>query len=156
MAVTAFTENQALEPGSQLWIAPPLEDSAWTQKIDWYLNLQLLKSLPHKSKQMTPEIEEVLSDAEITIDELLPRASSPLMVAAQDFLPASQVVILPTTDAKSWIQQARQIWIKMRTPATRVFLPEGIKFADVKKAWTIRDDDVEITVVEHAAVSPQS
>jgi hypothetical protein len=117
--------TEALNSGAQLWFTPALSNSGWTQKIDWYLNLQLLK-----------------------ISQSRPASELPLMIAAEDFLPARQIIVLEENEPLAWIKKAQQIWDQMQKPSVRVFLPEGTSFADFKKKFSTQDTDALVGVVE--------
>lgn len=153
----------ALLPGVELWLMPPLEQSPWTRKIDWYLGFQLRRAGPHRPAQFSGELNQIVQDNEVELPaalapESLVRLSntSPLMIASEMLLPNHQTIIVPNTDSGNrseelvrWAVACHKIWHRLGEPNVRVFLPEGASVAAFEKAWPPSHDH-EIEVVSAA------
>jgi hypothetical protein len=142
--VVRLNENEAFGPGANLWIVGDLAQSAWSRKLDWYLNLLILKAEPHRPLVVSPQIRTILQDQELeSLDRPLNlNATAPLMVATPGYVPAEQVVVLYETQATAWIQSGRRVWDNLGRPAVRLFLPPFLPPA--KLAW---EDDSSVSFV---------
>jgi|GEM_PF-1442158 len=65
MAINLLSKSKAFSPGSDLWIIPELSYSAWSRKIDWYLNFQLGRAMNHKRSPISTFLHTVLVETEM-------------------------------------------------------------------------------------------
>jgi hypothetical protein len=138
-------DSDAFAEGAPLWILASLEQSLWTRKLDWYLNLQLLRAEPHRPQHLSDFLKQLLAQQELAPLLSSVSAQSPLMIAAQAFVPTDQIVILFETETKPWVQSAHHIWNKLGKPATRLFLPDFVSAANLNNVWP---KDAPITLIK--------
>ncbi len=137
MSAHALPREDALQAGADLWIVADLERSAWTRRIDWYLNFQIFRSGTHAPLKPTPELEQVLSRWEIEAPAGAPSGTSVLMVASGDRLPNHAVVMVPFegVDPGVWAEEVHRVWSRLDAPRMRVFLPAGLTADRFVAAW---------------------
>ena len=99
-----LSDYQALSPGADLWILPTLEESFWTQKIDYYLNFQI-------SKQTSQETS--------------------VLILANDRLPSKKNIIFKFD--RDWNKKAYNFWKNLQKPTLRIFLSHYLDSKDCLK-----------------------
>lgn len=146
-------DEKALQAGADLWIIADLEKSAWAQKIDWYLNFQILRSKTHKTPIPSPELLQVLERWEIEAPAVEELESAPLMIASADRLPNHAVVVVPfdDEDPRRWVKRVHDTWTRLDSPGLRIFLPEGLAASRFQEAWPGPAD-----ILSHALVPDSS
>lgn len=134
--------EEALLAGADLWVVADLAHSSWARKIDWYLNFQILRSETHRPARPSPELEQVLAQADLTYHDLAPvetvdSPSSPLLVASSDRLPNHAVLVLPfdVRKARDWVVKIHEKWSRLDEPSLRVYLPAGMTEAEFASHW---------------------
>lgn len=148
MATSVLSQASALNPGSDLWIVPDLEQSPWTAKLDWYLNFQICKASRHHTLPLSSYVSEVLAETELERPALGDKASAPLMIASQSLLPNKWVVILPWNgDMNDWSQKIIGIWQNLKQPSLRIFLPPGQNAGSLDRSWQSQQVAELLTVV---------
>lgn len=129
-------EEEALLPGAELWVVPDLNQSTWTQKIDWYLNFQILRSTQHRVAEPPPEMKSVIGDWELDPPKIELHKTSPLMIASAQLLPNHAVVVIPMSEQnQNWPESVHSVWAKLDKPSLRVFLPKSVTASNFVKAW---------------------
>jgi hypothetical protein len=142
----------ALSPGAQLWLIPPLETSAWSKRIDWYLGFQIRRALPHRRFEFGPELRQLIDAYEDPIPRVSRTEEAPLMVASSMQLPNHQTVMIPgSTQVAEWVRSCHRVWKGLDQPSTRVFLPLGLSPSAFKKAWP---DDIGESALEIVSALP--
>jgi len=145
-------DPSAFSAGADLWIVPERKKSRLVQKIDWYLNFQIAKSVQHQTKTVSKDIHEILKNC--ALDGLkgydfLPEESDALMILSNQSLPNRWVMILKgSEDIETWLTTAVQKWKKMNSPSVRIFLPEGLKQNEVAKLWKRLGGDEKVSLIE--------
>jgi hypothetical protein len=141
--------SEALAPGADLWVVANLENSSWSQKIDWYLNFQILRAKTHQTAAPDSEMNQVLSRWEVEIPPAENLSSSPLMIVSSSSLPNHAVVMVPfeVANLRRWVEQVHGVWRCLDAPSLRVFLPNGQNAVKFAKAWPGPED-----VLVHAIV----
>ncbi|MCM2282323.1 MAG: hypothetical protein NDI61_10825 [Bdellovibrionaceae bacterium] len=161
--------EEALLAGADLWVMADLASSAWTQKIDWYLNFQILRSSTHRTMQSSPELKQVLAHWEVELPVEPNRKTdtaetAPLMIASSERLPNHAVVMIPlatsaesaeSTDSapsdpsasKRWVARVHDTWRGLDEPKLRVFLPKGMTAEQFARSWSGRKDAIEHALV---------
>ncbi|MBC7371156.1 MAG: hypothetical protein H7326_06305, partial [Bdellovibrionaceae bacterium] len=93
-----LSQASALNPGSDLWIVPDFSNSKWTQKLDWYLNFQMIKA----SRHLAPELRNytLYVQRETGLPSFDPSAAAPqaLMITSEVYLPNKWVVMVPASE----------------------------------------------------------
>lgn len=136
------TEEAALLPGAELWVVPTLDASPWTQKIDWYLNFQILRSTEHLAPEPPPELRDVVAEWEHEVPAIEVSKAAPLMVASSELLPNHAVVVVPPAGSPAaWVESVHKVWTKLDRPSLRVFLPEALGAQDFASSWPKSDRD---------------
>lgn len=149
MPISVLSPANAYNPGSDLWIFPELEESQWTQKVDWYLNFQIQKNSQRSSPNISDEIRSTLNACEISISDYATSAeTSPLMISSRQQLPNKWVVITPgSKNFRSWVKNLYQLWTKLKEPSVRVFLPMGVMANSFVESWNLLSTSEELTLV---------
>lgn len=138
----------AMAPGADLWIVPERKKSAFTQKIDWYLNFQIARSVQHQSKMLSPIVTQILESCELKGYSFYPEEAEALLILSTHNLPNRWVMVLKgSEDMDYWLNTALQKWRGLNSPSLRVFLPEGAKLADVNKLWKRIGGDDSVTFI---------
>jgi hypothetical protein len=146
----------ALSPGVPLWLIPPLEVSAWSKRIDWYLGFQIRRALPYRRFDFGPDMRQLIESYEDVIPKIARTDEAPLMVASSQLLPNHQTVVIPVSREKiTWAETCHRVWKGLDQPATRVFLPPGLTREQFVKAWPGHEahDSVEIVSTEPSLAS---
>ncbi|MES2857076.1 MAG: hypothetical protein V4692_14505 [Bdellovibrionota bacterium] len=140
--LTAFT------PDAQIWMIPDLENSAWTKKIDWYLNYQIQRSLPHRPASFSKDLADVIEKSEFDAPTLRLDPESPLMIACETLLPAKQAIVVPLKASEAdWVSTCHRVWVGMGRPSVRIFLPKRITTQSFAKLWPKQDLDGSVEVL---------
>jgi hypothetical protein len=143
-----LSHDVALGPNAQTWILPDLDHSAWAKKIDWYLNYQILRSLPHRPASFTRDLEEVIERSEFDAPMVRLDPESPLLIACENLLPAKQAIVVPvkasTTD---WVSSCHKVWVGLGRPAVRIFLPRDVEQNAFAKSWPKQDAGAAVEVI---------
>lgn len=149
MQLTTLSQASALNPGADLWIVPDLESSPWAQKIDWYLNFQLVKSMRHQRAELHEDLKNLVKITEQNIFDLENYKSlENLMIISNQQLPNKCVVMIPWRgDLKVWAQEVVKTWSQLAKPGLRVFLPPGFSTANLEAAWPQNSSVQDLTVV---------
>lgn len=115
---------------------PPLDKSAWSTRIDWYLGFQLRRGVPHKRFEFSNDIRQLMESYEAPLPRIPRLDSAPLMVASETRLPNHQTVLIPEADStQEWAKSCHRIWRGLGRPPTRVFLPKGVTRDQFERAW---------------------
>lgn len=140
---------EAFAPGADLWIVPERKKSPTVQKIDWYLNFQIAKSVQHQSQTLAPEVHHILKECALKDYEFIPEEAEALLILSSRALPNRWVMILKgSEDLDMWLKTAAQKWKKMSSPSLRIFLPEGAKQSEASKAWKRLGGAEGVTFIE--------
>lgn len=154
MAITTLFSAGAFGPGSELWITPSLKASPWTKTLDWYLNLQVLRSRSHKERSIPEALREILQKSGLPQHQPDKVSDKPLLVASHKVFPNREIVVLPDSiDKNQWLEQAHTVWSCLNKPSIRIFLPENIQENDFRDAWPEGDGSGDISLVPHSAMS---
>jgi hypothetical protein len=141
-------KDKVLEPGADLWVVTDLDESEWSQKIDWYLNFQLVRSSIHKVPDQSSELQDVIKKWEFDPPDVEISKQSPLMVASSDLLPNHSTVLIPLGgDVKAWAKRVFDLWKKLDEPSLRVFLPKNIDAKSFGSAWPGSAHDIDGALV---------
>jgi hypothetical protein len=139
---------KGLGPGNDLWVVPEPDQSSDCRKIDWYLNFQITKALRFKPQPLPSEIAAVMTQNEWQDFYVPSKASRTIMIAADRFLPAKSVVLVPRgTSSMDWLNQTKSVWAALGRPSVRVFLPSDCDIDTAKSIWANQDPFEMITLV---------
>jgi hypothetical protein len=132
-----LSSEQALGPGCGVWFTAPLELSAWARQIDWYLNHQIMKAGLHARAEVSKELLVIAKATEAEIPSIKPDVGAPLMIACSSLLPTQTTVVVPLAkdDVASWATKCHEIWLSLKRPKFRVFLPDSVSSASFTSAW---------------------
>lgn len=146
--MTLLSKPNAFNPGADLWIVPDSKNSAWTKRLDWHLNFQLVKAMPLSPRPLETPLLHVLRETNQSFSmESLPE-SAPLMIASSTYFPNKWTVHLSfKQDLEEWCVRLAPIWRGLTEPTLRVFLPTQIKPDDFSKAWAKETKMTEFTAV---------
>ncbi len=139
MSWSELAKDAALSEGSTLWIVGDLSNSAWAQKINWYLNFQLRRAKFHQTREISRELVAVLQTWEVEAPSLKLDPSAPLLVESSKLLPNQVTVQLFNRTFDSWIDEGLRIWNDLQRPSVRVFLPSEKASSQLTGRWKIPD-----------------
>lgn len=138
----------ALSPGVPLWLIPPLDVSAWSKRIDWYLGFQIRRAIPYRRVDFGADMRQLMESYEDVIPKIARTESAPLMVASSQLLPNHQIVVIPEGgETKTWVETCHRVWKGLDQPATRVFLPPGLTREQFVKAWPSDEGHSDLEIV---------
>jgi len=128
---------EALAPGAELWIVTDLERSSWTQRLDWYLGFQILRSKGHQPAKLSERLQEILQTWDLPEWQSKDQSQNPLLISSAMLLPNHGVMLVPfeSSDSRAWAVRVFDLWTKMDQPSLRVFLPIGLSAASFVKSW---------------------
>lgn len=148
MTIQELSQAGALTAGADLWFVPALNQSHWTNHIDWYLNFQFVKAKLHQRKELSPHLKELSEDWEFPLEEIDLSMNRDLLISSRKLLP-NQFTVQVEYDGNlnTWIERLLSIWKSLKRPSLRVFLPEGVSRSDFEKATEGIEDPEHITVI---------
>ncbi len=144
--------DEAFHGGADLWVVTNAERSSWTQKIDWHLNFQLLRSQTHKSLQPTSELEDVMKKWDVEPLASRDLTEAPLLLPSSMLLPNHAVLWVPydDKDRRGWVRKVHEMWSSLDSPKLRIFLPIGFELSLFVKEWSGRKEILERALVNEA------
>lgn len=146
--MNVLSSASAFNPGSDLWIVPDFASCHWAQKLDWYLNFQIVKSQRHLSPEIRNFTKLIQRDSGLEPYELSMPKDAPLMVTSDAFFPNKFVVVVPmTANFKIWVKEVSNIWENLKHPSLRIFLPTGQNAGSFNKEWQSHHSFEDFTVV---------
>jgi hypothetical protein len=150
MSIKIMTSPTAFSPGAQLWVTPQPDQSPWTKRIDWYLNMQMRRAEKHNHRSIHNHLKRTLQENELPEFDFPATNHSPLLIASQGHLPVDAIVKVPFVDSQEqWFLVLRKIWTDLERPQVRLFLPANLTVEEVKKHWP-KDDEHLISIVPYA------
>ena len=100
-----LSQASALNPGSDLWIVPDFPKSNWAQKLDWYLNFQIVKASRHAPPGLSDFLVQMIEKTELKIPSFELLSQAPLLIHSQPLLPNKWVAVVPYADNfKHWMK----------------------------------------------------
>lgn len=136
MSFQTLYRAKAFGPGADLWILPDSKSSPMAKKIDWYLNFQIARSELHVVRPISPELKKVIVENDLGLPDVENRTNPPLLVAADTHFPTSKIIELKVqASLQGWVEQIQSLWLKLRKPRLRVFLPNDLTPEDFQKLW---------------------
>jgi hypothetical protein len=150
--MSSETELTALSSGADLWIVPERKKSRWVQKLDWYLNFQIAKSLKHRPRELSDKVQYLLKACALENYDFLPDSTDSLLVLSTRNLPNRWILVLKGSDElQPWVQAAVDKWKKMNFPSLRIFLPDGVSKEEIKKLWKKAGGGEDLSLIEEAS-----
>ncbi len=130
-------ESSALAPGCELWVVADLAKSRWARRIDWALNLQIMKAGRHETARPSDELKRILQEWDEESLFAVPTTDiSPLLIASRAYVPAAKTVVVGFEgDATTWVSHCARVWNNLGQPKIRVFLPDQVNQNTFEKAW---------------------
>jgi hypothetical protein len=130
-------ESNALAPGCELWLVADLAKSRWSRRIDWALNLQIMKAGRHETARPSDELKKILQEWDEESLFAVPTTDiSPLLIASRAYVPAGKTVVVGFEgDAAAWSTNCARVWNNLGQPKVRVFLPDQVNQSAFEKAW---------------------
>ena len=150
MTVQTLSQAGALTAGSELWILPGLEQSAWCHKIDWYLNFRLVKSSMHRPLKLSERFIEMSQDWEFPLETSSFEHKDQLLVASSRLLPNRYVVQIEFKESLDlWLKEYVEVWKSLKRPTSRLFLPDGIDLDELQIKLESISGPEHITVLKN-------
>ncbi|MBS1971018.1 MAG: hypothetical protein JSU04_11960 [Bdellovibrionales bacterium] len=143
-----LSSASAFNPGSDLWIVPDSASCHWVQKLDWYLNFQIVKSQRHLSPETRNFTKYIQKESGLETYEISLPKDAPLMITSEAFFPNKWVVVVPmTANFGIWVREVLGIWENLKQPSLRIFLPTGQNAGSFNKEWQKLHNFEDFTVV---------
>jgi len=138
----------AFNPGSDLWIVPDAESCRWTQKIDWYLNFQIINCQRHLSPETRNFTKYIQKEVGLDPYDVITPKNAPLMITSEGSFPNKWVVVVPMAATFDiWVREISNIWENLKHPSLRIFLPTGQNTGTFNQAWQKHHSFQDFTVV---------
>lgn len=138
----------AFNPGSDLWIVPDTAHCRWTQKIDWYLNFQIIKSQRHLSPETRNFTKLIQKEAGLESYDHRALRNAPLMMTSESFFPNKWVIVVPlAVNFSTWVREVSNIWENLKHPSLRIFLPTGQNAGSFHQEWQNHHSFEDFTLV---------
>jgi hypothetical protein len=120
-----------LSPGFDLWVLPDRDHSDWCVGLDWYLQFQVSRIWARAPQNVPTQLLETARQAEI---DPLPQVddhnvkTQPTLIFSASLLPNQKTLHLPYhNNVKDWLRELESVWLNLKEPSVRVFLPRGVK-----------------------------
>jgi len=137
-----------MNSGADLWVIPNIEKSKSAQKLDWYMNFQISRAKEHKTSELSSEMKKILAKCGTSEIQIKKNNSNTIMFDSSHLLPNRWLVVVPENkQSTNWIDQIAQIWVDLRKPTLRVFLPTGLSSGEFQKIWRENQTFDDFTVV---------
>lgn len=150
MSIQTIYRAKALGPGADLWILPDLKSSSLAQKIDWYLNFQILKAAHYRKTEISSDLKSLMLENEIPLLDFSVGKKAPLLVAASNRVPAKKIVqVQDCSSASGWLRRVEEVWTQLGRPSLRIFLPDNIEPEDFFKIWPQSKNVQNVSVVSN-------
>lgn len=150
MNVQTVPNATALSPGKETWVLPSLNQSRWTQKVDWYLNFILTRAQQHEVKGFDSKLSHIVNDNELPLGPITVPDDAAFLLGSESRLPNKQTVVIPyADDIEKWIHKAHEVWSGLNQPSVRIFLPTELSADDFKNHWPKNTDETTIEIVNH-------
>ena len=148
MAITSISHASSLNPGSDLWVLPMLDQSHWARQIDWYLNFQLSHASRHKESERPQMVIEWLNACDIKAPRFLVPTHKRWLIPSSMLLPNRWVMMMDAdVDSGIWVEQIAKCWLDMGKPTLRVFLPPQLSKDEFDKIWVRHQEFTDFGVV---------
>lgn len=138
-------QPNAFSEGSHLWIIADLANSAWAQKLDWYLNFQLRRASLHQSKKISERAQEKISSWGVDLETLAKPIKNPekaaLMISSDKLLPNRLTVQIPYNESSDWVQECVKVLRELKQTKARVFLPKKMSVNEFTKTASLKSSD---------------
>jgi hypothetical protein len=143
-----LSHASAFDEGADLWIVPEFDSSRWTEKLDWYLNFQILRNHRHAMPEVRNYTLYVQNETGLeSFRQHLPK-TAPLMINSESYFPNKWVVVVPVANEFShWVKAVSDVWENLKNPPMRVFLPTGQSAGSFLDAWTNHHTFADFTLV---------
>lgn len=136
MSFQTLYRAKAFGPGADMWVIPEGSNSPMAKKVDWYLNFQVARAELHSVMPVSPELKKIIVENDLDLPEPKLSAGAPLMIASSQHFPTSQIIeIKVQSSLNDWVSRIQNIWLKLRRPRMRVFLPNDLTPEDFEKIW---------------------
>lgn len=140
--------ENALNPGAELWIVPDFDCSRWTQKLDWYMNFQILRNVRHSMPEVRNYTLFVQHETGLEPYQHPVPKQAPLMITSEAFFPNKWVVVIPVSNNfKAWVKAVSGVWENLKSPTMRVFLPTGQSASSFLDEWKDHHTFEDFTLV---------
>ncbi len=140
MGISFVTQASGLSPGSDLWVIPNLKESAWSSRINWYLNFLLTRSDLRVPKSLSDNLRSVLAETEMYKHNSSEGSSlrDELLIASHIYLPNQWTLVRTQWDnVNTACQSIVSVSRQLKSNQIRVFLPQGLNSTDFAKAWQV-------------------
>ncbi|MCB0349178.1 MAG: hypothetical protein KDD37_10090 [Bdellovibrionales bacterium] len=127
MTIEQLSGNLVYQDGSNLWVIPDKSSSNWSQKLDWYLNIQISKANSFKRPEISENLQNIITEEEVEAVEIPKQNGKPLLIASPKHLPNLMTIVLSydKMDEEEWLSSLQKSWIELGKPSLRVFLPKN-------------------------------
>jgi hypothetical protein len=136
MSFQTLYRAKSFGPGADLWVMPEAAHSSMAKKVDWYLNFQISKAELHTPMPISPELKKVIVENDLGLPEHRLSPDAPLMISSDQHFPVSKIVEIKTLSSlQEWVASIQTLWLKLKRPRLRVFLPNELTPEEFQKLW---------------------
>jgi len=147
MPILPLNQLSAFSAGADLWVCPDIQNSKWTQELDWHLNHQIRKGVQHRMPSLGPEMKGLLYENQIAWTDVN-APTQDLLISTDIQLPNRWVLVVGWNgQLRKWCQQIVVQWSRMKHPSLRLFLPGGVSTSDLAREWQSLSEHQDLTVV---------
>jgi hypothetical protein len=139
IAITRMSAENALSPGTKLWLTFQGQHSGWTKKLDWYLNFAIARWQNHIPLRQSPELKSLLADEDIDCPDSKLNSGASLLISSREVFPNEQLIIL--ADTAEMLKQIPQVVAQLQAAVVRIFMADNVDVEKFEKslsslAWT--------------------
>lgn len=148
MAVIVLSNNQAFNPGADLWVIPDFNNSKIASQLDWYNNFLMGKTLRKNPFVISSEVTQILQETELPRQEITVNDHDHLMISTnQQFPNRWTVMVWYEQDSTSWCKKIYELYLHLKKPTLRIFLPTNLSMNTFVEAWRSVSSDEDFSIV---------
>lgn len=139
MKIQIVPLTQSWTAGCDLWVTSAPDKSAWSRRMDWYLNFRITKGFQSSMPERSPGLETLLSKVKWAIPRKKDWNTDTLLIAANQSLPCKWVLVLEDLNPDSitdGLKKLLKIWKDFNQPKMRLFLPSQLNQDALRKSWS--------------------
>jgi hypothetical protein len=146
MKAKFLTITEAMNDGADLWVLPLPNQSEWTRRLDWPLNLQITRASHHEMPAMSETLKQIARERQMFAEH--EPVKGPLLIACEGLLPTRMVAIVDSAKWDYWLKSAHKILQGLQLTNIRLFLPTNASVGKTKSDWPTWADSESVEVVE--------
>lgn len=133
--MTQLQQAQAFSSGAELWICSDYNykaqvESLWSAQIDWQLNFALSKYHTHNHRELSEQIQEILSETQFPNFQDNNKNTDSILIPCENLLPTKWCLFFSMNPEKlnPLIKQVKK---NLNVSTMRLFTPSGWSKDDI-------------------------